>query len=142
MPSECDAARGLFVTSEIVGGSGAGTLVPVVARRGEADPALLLAWCRTGVKPVRIFWSAFRKRGVVGCWGRWPAAACPSGALSAVKVCGGREAQSSKSSGARRLTPMRDDEDEDDEEKRAALAELGLEMGMGIEVGGPSPTDL
>ena len=34
VPSECDDARGLLVTSAIVGGSGAGTLVPVVARRG------------------------------------------------------------------------------------------------------------
>ena len=45
--------------------------------------------------------------------------ACPSGALSAVKVWGGRLAQSSKSSGARLLTPMREEEDEDDSERVA-----------------------
>ena len=46
--------------------------------------------------------------------GASPSAAGPSGALSAVKVCGGTEAQSSKSSGARRLTPMREEEEEED----------------------------
>ncbi len=97
-----DLDRGLFVTSDITGGS-----VPpdFVALRGDICPAGGRAACpRTGVNPDRTFWITLRIRGVVAF------SELRMGMLSAVKTCGGTLSQSSKSSGALRFLPIDEEE--------------------------------
>ena len=96
--------RGLFVTSAIMGTPPAAADLRGGGEEGAAC-GVVLAAPRTGVKPARICWIALLTRGVLPTIS-W------LGTLSAVNICGGTLSQSSKSSGARRLTPIVDPDDE------------------------------